>query len=770
MEETPLSPRIRAIVRPLTALFAATLASITLAAPPAAIPPAPAAGWRPDATAAGLTPAHIEQLARDKLLIGPQTHHQIFTPYIEAGMEKTRFITSDAALAAYHALFEDSFRELELRRAYSLRSHLRFLLEATVNLHGSSRLNQERVFIQQLLGPALVTLGAPITDFDEKLRPELERQVALIRTATAIELPAWLGPPSADLGALDYRRCKPVSFYAGQPALENYFRAMRWLQLVPLRADRDTELTAWALLAAATNKDPRHLSDLPAFFSSLSLFVGPEADRGLYIADDILLWRARAIADGLDGNNLLEDLRQHLLHSHAEVPRSSINDELREKPPSVPNDKQRLARVRFRIAPTFALPDAEIISQALESRIIPNGLTIAAFLGSAFAEERMPKVTTADWVTWKQSARALTLSQDGAPRSLYADYLETLRTLNAPPVENAPAFMRSIPWQSKTVQTQLASWAQARHTYTLQAKLSVSYFGAAMGKERRPPPGFVEPNPAFWREYVRLVERTITLLQTHGVFSPSPVVSAAQLREAALSMEKSCLHLETATRASFAKIDSDDFDPWKIHVLIRQLGNKTILTTANYSSDEAMRTDFRHAIDFLKSAADKIERGEIPAIAPDQSIDSGIPLSERWQSLAVLARQLETIVARQLAETELSDADRIVLIQFGQKLAHTMGYFSSAYHDPRDDAPRWAEVAHIPDPSDISLGIGIGRAKTFHVLYPWRGKELLCVGAVFPYFEEWSPTLRLTDEEWKQKLDSPSAPPPPSWIQPVLAQ
>jgi hypothetical protein len=763
MEDTPHPPRSRKAARALTA--ALLIPALALFAP--AAPPAPtnatSASWQTQATAAQLTPAHIEQLARDKLLIGPQTHRQIFQPYIAAGMEKTRFITSDAALAAYHALFEDSFRELELRRAYILRRHLETLFKQTRGK--PPELSPAQEFIQQLLGPALVTLGAPLTNFDEKLRPEIKKQAALIRAATDVSLPEWLGPPSRDLESLDYRRCKPVSFYAGQPALKNYFRAMRWLQLVPLRADRNNELTAWALLAHVVNDQENPRLELGDFFSSLSLFVGPEADQGLSIPNEGLRWTARMVANSADypssQQDALIDLRAALLEAHADSPLRSINDELRQNLHNTSNNA-RLATIRFRIAPTFALPDAELISQSLDAQIRPNGLMIAALLGSTFAEERMPQVPADDWAKWKKSARALTLSQDGAPRSLYADYFDTLRALNAPPVENAPAFMRSSAWQAKTVQTQLASWAQARHTYALQAKLSIMYFGSI--HYSRPPPGFVEPNPSFWREYNHLVERTTSLLKAGGVFTPSPFLMAFELRKAAAQIERRGLHRE---EASLTTLENDDFHTGTIRETITRLGNKSLLASSHYTSDEEMRIDYRDAIAFLKDIADKTERGEF---SPVDLSPSGHPtLAARWESLETLSRQLETILAKQLDETELNHLERMVLIHFGNKLARTMGYFHFAERDVRDDAPRWAEVAHITD-DDQSLGIGTSRAQTIHVLYPWHGEELLCIGAMLPYFEEWAPTKRLTDDEWRQKLDSPAAPPPPTWIQPLLAR
>ena len=84
------------------------------------------------------------------------------------------------------------------------------------------------------------------------MRDEINRQVELIRRADVRDLPRWLGPPSHTLLTIDYRRFKPIGFYPASESLQNYFRAVRWLQSIPLRGDRDNELTAIGLLGYAT--------------------------------------------------------------------------------------------------------------------------------------------------------------------------------------------------------------------------------------------------------------------------------------------------------------------------------------------------------------------------------------------------------------------------------------------------------------------------------------------------------------------------------------
>ena len=772
----PTSPRPRRRTLPVLLALLAALATSLAAQSFGERPP------RRSLPSDELTPAQREQLRRDKLIIGSKDYPQIFTPYFALGKapDSIRFITSDAALAAYHALFEDSFRELELRRAFRLRSDLEKLYAACKSYSGDKKTTYPPALIQHILGPALVILGLPANtdNFSENLLPEINRQAALIRAAEIEECPPWLDYSKEDpFFKIDYRRCKPVSFYAGNPALADYHRAIRWLQLAPLRATNDDELDAWAHMVNVSGKS--FWDEPPDFTASLtghSTFVGPIADRTI-IVDDLSILSA-CFEFGTSNMELTPEqnqanhrarLREVLLSNERRNPRrSAINDEIRLQPEE---DAPSLSEIRFRVMPTHALPDAEILSACLAAAIHPNGLTVAAFFGSAFAHERMPKIPKNDdgskWAAMNKRARYLMLPQNSEPRSLYADYIDVLRTLNAPPVKEAPAFMRGLPWQIKTCQTQLASWAQIRHTYALQAKLSVLYFGA-MADKTRPPPGFVEPNPAFWREYIRLVERTISLLDKNSVFSPSPAEIAQDFRTHADNMESLGLLRDDMTLDMLQKPE--------IIEALRRAGNmlydvdfslsNQIRDADCFSTITQFREHSRQAIEVLRSAATQIEQGQKKI----RYADDDPPLATRWDMLVKFARQLETILAKQLDEIDLTDSERHAIISFGYCLAHAMGYFASSSHTPRDDAPRWAEVAHDPNPPEQSLAAATGRARALHVLYPWRGRELLCTGAVLSYYEEWAPTKRLTDGEWKQKLDSPAAPPPPAWLAPILAK
>jgi len=782
-------PALR-LFAPATALASAPALALTLAfafafALALALSPCCLAQRNAPLPAAELTPAQHAQLDRDKLIIGAKNYPQIFSPYIALGRspDSIRFITSDAALAAYHGLFEDSFHELESRRAARLPGDLEKLYKACIAGPDPDLSDKDKKpapapkLIQLILGPALVILGTPATadNFSKELIPEINRQAALIRAAAAVECPPWLNYRKDPNFKIDYRRCKPVSFYAdaNDPALADYYRVVRWLQLVPFRATNDDELKAWARMVSVSNAlwFGFELPDFAASFTGLSLFVGPVADRAIIVGNTEICAACRALESGDANKNKAKNLarlRDALLANERQnPPRSTVNDEIRSKPAK---DTPPLSEIRFRVMPTYALPDAEILSACLAEGIHPNGLAVAAFLGSAFAREHMPKINDDKWAAADKRARQLMFPQDGEPRSLYADYIDVLRTLNAPPIKEAPAFMRALPWQIKTCQTQLASWSQIRHTYALQTRTTTDIPGIEPPPPP-PPPGFVEPNPAFWREYVRLVERTIALLDAEDVLKPTGFACVRNYRAVADEIETTgftkddakldILHdsknkevLETAARLMW-------FDKeLQAQKLAEKLGNPD-----NYfTTPEKMRASCEQAAALLRAYAGKMERGEMKP----QYDYAGYYPAARWDILVTLSRQLETILAKQLDEIELTDSERSILISYGYTVADSMGHHGEAI-DPDDDAPRWVEVAQDPNTGQ-SLGVATGRARALFVLYPWHGRELLCTGAVLSYYEEWAPPQRLTDAEWKQKLDSPAAPAPPAWLAPILAK
>src|SRR5262249_44955428 len=107
------------------------------------------------------------------------------------------------------------------------------------------------------------------------------------------------------------------------------------------------------------------------------------------------------------------------------------------------------------------------------------------------------------------------------------------------------------------------------------------------------------------------------------------------------------------------------------------------------------------------------------------------------------------------------------LKEYGKTLAGIMLYGGNSYIKPRDDAPRVVDVYSNPIDRKHLL-VGIARPRALWLLYPVRGVDVLCRGAVLPYREFTHPE-RLTDDSWKALLGSARAPKSPAWIQSLLA-
>ena len=123
--------------------------------------------------------------------------------------------------------------------------------------------------------------------------------------------------------------------------------------------------------------------------------------------------------------------------------------------------------------------------------------------------------------------------------------------------------------------------------------------------------------------------------------------------------------------------------------------------------------------------------------------------------------RLEALMQKQLRQRGWTNEEVAFIKDYGATLASIMGYFGNAY-TPRDDAPRWVEIVRDPRRND-SLAAATGRPHSFYVLYPWQGMEVLCEGAVIPYYEYRSPEI-LTDTQWRDMLGGATAPQLPDWL------
>ncbi len=366
-------------------------------------------------------------------------------------------------------------------------------------------------------------------------------------------------------------------------------------------------------------------------------------------------------------------------------------------------------------------------------------------LGSDFAGKNLPGADA------EQKALQATIAAAGSsllhpprnrPPSLGGMYFHTLAALFLSPDPAAPDFMRSEAWAAKSCQTVLAGWAQERHAWTLQAKTNVEYLSA-----EETPSGFIEPNPEFFSRFFSLVKSTMGAFDDLKAFAADKDEEIAGLRDDADFVEKLGI---TTEHPDQTKISEDDRA--RVHSAMSRLDLWGSLGDKD-SRPLAVR---------LRELADKLAAG---GPEPQPSFRQDPPLRARWMTFYSLVGQLGAMVQKQLRGAPWTKKEESLFESYKYILGESHGYYGNSWETPRDDAPRWVDIAEDPNSGQM-LAAAIGRPRALYVLYPWHGKDVLCVGAVMPYFE-YLGTTRLNDKEWKARLDSPEAPKSPGWLKAV---
>ena len=721
------------------------------------------ATWQEAARENGLSEATIASLEKHRILITNDAYKQVFDAYLSA--ENSVFITSDSLLNAYHILYEESIFRLENAMAARLPPMLRLILEnledANAQVEGNAALASAAKKRAKLVPAIALKLMDDSFRFENDALDEiLTQEVQLIVKAESVGMPSWLGKPDATFAGLDYSRFKPRGFYTRSERLRGYFRAVSWLQSIPFRVNQDEELLAMLMLCNSAEHTRRvdiaKWRDAEVFLLTYQLFIGSGDDWDLMTLMDYAL---DTLQMNLDEGSLQRRRTWLLNKSKDNDERPQINDQI-GLPPEAPT---RVAEPNFRIVSAARTPSAVLFQRTTDlrrfQRPYPDGLEVAIALGSDFAREAIEDPQKTNLLQAIDSCGALFpggsfLLQDlTAENNLYHQYLNALRALVDAPEDDAPDFMKNAAWKIKSCNTVLAGWAQLRHTWSLQAKTTVHCLGMM-----EPPPGFVEPEPEFFSRMADLAGTTRILLEHADVFAPN-------YDDAIASIEKLRGLLNGVK-------DKADFRR-KASTLSREemFGLNQgfmMMETHTTEADRDSEAYFKEQRQWLDSVAADIKQGRIDnhpklkAMLKQYDFD----LDELWDRFEIVCRRLEALSHKQLRHEDLNASEIAFIQDYGSTLAGIMFYGGNAYLTPQDDAPRVVDVFDNPQQSGY-LHVGIARPRKLYVLYPWKGRHVLCEGAVLPYYE-FVATSRLTDESWKARLDSAERPSIPEWFAPVV--
>jgi hypothetical protein len=349
-----------------------------------------------------------------------------------------------------------------------------------------------------------------------------------------------------------------------------------------------------------------------------------------------------------------------------------------------------------------------------------------------------------DWAKSALAGREIArlVQPEGSPvtaGSLRADLLGVLRTVDARP-EQAPALFRSTGWRALDLQAVLGAdvlWRKA--------------VGAASGAAKvfcdGEPAGFVDPNPAFWDALRLLAHRTALDVRTAGVSVWRPA-------------REDVARLEVTVREKFER--EEPFSAWERAMLADMgVGGWDAGFLERWGSVELREDDDRKKA-FLREQVEKILFGERWGVFRPSSTEARparvpfeVSLLER---LAVLCGRFRAMAERQLAGRVTEDAVD-AFSAYGFLLEDIVGAY--AWEDPVDVA------TVVLEDVGPSLVHGVRGADELWVRYPWQGKTILCLGAVFSYREVVTAD-RIGDAAWRGARGDAAR--RPSWASTFLAR
>lgn len=664
-----------------------------------------------------LSEAARQQLQRDKVVITPKTYRQVFSAY--ESENSPFFITTDCVIAGWHSLLQQSLLRMEEDFAARFPEALDHVLASlprkmpegmtrTQYLEGLERAKVVLGVASRLAGGKWLAQG--------ELGKRIEAEAKQVEKAEGVFMPTWLRDDLAGSEGMDYAVFKPTGFYAEQESLRRYFRALRWLQTVPFAVNRENSVAAMALMAPGLKKE----DVFPRMSRAYDGLMGKAS-----LGDAIGLGIGTSDPDAFD----LESCRRVLSGGSASED-SSTGD------------------ARCVVFASRQPVDVRLFQSAAQSSPdrFPESLEVAALLGSRIGLARFPL---------QPAATGETRLRRGDGEDLYSRYLEGLRYLTAPADVSAPAFMKSGLWEAKSTSSQLSGWALACHDLALQRE----EMAITLGVDNSRPTGFVEPNPAFYRHFGKLAAEASRIFERAGVMDGAKDLQVRGREAVELSRE---IRKEQEDEKD-GDMDADGHPSGWTEKRMRWMSLLFYFGPVLEAEGVDVMEDDRYI-----AVLEKIAAGQDLERVARLVRENGQPsLKDRWLDLVTLCAELGDISHKELRGLELSSEDEEGIGNFGERLGTIMGYEAEGWKHPRDDAPAAAAVFNQPG-KGMLIG-AVARPREIRVLYPWKGEELECTGAILP-FHEFRSDRHLSDGEWKTMLDGPNPPASPDWLQPLMVK
>jgi hypothetical protein len=430
------------------------------------------------------------------------------------------YLTTDAAFHALHINFDALLKGLEKQvlineAAGIVRSALNEVNRELPAVKGTS-IEADAQLALDYLAVALV-LFDQASDMPQKTKDRIQPQIDQIRNAAGRDKSAII-PGFMD----DYGAYKPVSHYAGDPVLENYFRAMTWTGRVYFNFTDPAAPPSRAplIITRAMRADGKTWTRYTKLMETLAFVIGPTDDGGPV--------ELAVLMDSVFGKDAtLETLAdnaawQKFLGSIDRLPQPQINSAFENSSETLKTERSwRLMGQRFTLdAMVFQNLIFDRVGTQENPRKFPSGLDLMAAFGSDAALTAQKSAGEDKFVNYLPQMEKLTSAVTEQQQSqwlntFYSGWLYSFVSQVKPKGDAYPALMQTDAWKNREISSALGSWAELKHDTVLYTKMAEGMGGG--GPPGSPPaPGYVEANPNVFFRLAYIAQAISEGLETRG--------------------------------------------------------------------------------------------------------------------------------------------------------------------------------------------------------------------------------------------------------------
>jgi len=420
------------------------------------------------------------------------------------------YLTTDAAYHSLHITFDEMTKALE---AQYLRRQMLAITNATLAevqkylpLVKGTSIEADTSLAAAYLAVAS-KLFNPGIQFDAEMEAQIAPPLEQIKAGGG-QAPSILIPGFTD----DYSAYRPVGHYAGKPALEAYFQGMTWLGRVNFRLKSDeadfvpsrAPLIITLAMRRATLAGRPIAESWAEIHGLLTFMIGPSDDAGPV---EFATLMDQVYGTGLVIQGLADDGKwQQFLQSSAQLPAPRIISTFVNSLKDLSKDTGwRFMGQRFTL-------DGFIFQNLVFDRVgtqdkprnLPSGLDVMAVFGSSVASSILGATGETAYANYSEQFSVL---QQAVKDQSEAEWLDTFYSAwlyaffpqLATKDNGFPAYMKTLAWGYKELNSALGSWAELKHDTILYAKMPERAGGGGPPMSG-PAPAYVEPNPeTFYR-------------------------------------------------------------------------------------------------------------------------------------------------------------------------------------------------------------------------------------------------------------------------------